>query len=157
METIGKKLTIAKQEIINQMKQDGPIGLDAVDLRWTIFEAMEEAGLIARLPFPWLEETPQPRTDPKTWFAAVRSEEEINDLKLQWAADGTWDIEDTEGFELYRIELLGYSIVKNMEWEAGYKKRLEQKAQQIGAPGNTKLAAYIINLEMEIQNIKALL
>ena len=121
--------TIATQEIVNQMKQNGPIGLNAVDLRWAIFESMEDAGLIARLPFPWLEEMPAPGTDPKTFFAAVRSDEEIAELKHQWQSDPCWDIEETEGFELYRVELLGYSIVKEKEWAASYQKRLEQKAQ----------------------------
>lgn len=39
-----------------------------------------------------------------------RSREEIDNLKLSWRSDPIWDIEDTEGFEAHREELLVFRL-----------------------------------------------
>ena len=53
----------------------------------------------------------------------LRSPEEIQDLKTRWLGDGTWNIEETEGFESHRAELLSYRI-------AHEKKNAEQRARE---------------------------
>lgn len=42
-----------------------------------------------------------------------KTTQEIEDLKAQWIKDPIWDIEDTEGFEDYRNDLLNFSA----EWK----------------------------------------
>lgn len=48
---------------------------------------------------------------------------EIDTLKLSWREDPTWDIEETEGFEAHKAELLRYRV----EVEAA---RIARDAQQ---------------------------
>jgi len=42
---------------------------------------------------------------------------EINELKRNWSNDPCWDIEDTEGFEAYKQELLAYRLEQEAEWK----------------------------------------
>lgn len=51
-----------------------------------------------------------------------KTEAEIEDLKRQWKADGTWDIEDTEGFEAHKTELY--------IWRLEYELKCEREAHQ---------------------------
>jgi hypothetical protein len=44
-----------------------------------------------------------------------KTNEEIEALKLNWAKDPCWDIEDTEGFEEHREELIAWR--KDHEWK----------------------------------------
>ena len=37
-----------------------------------------------------------------------KTREEVEELKVAWMNDAIWDIEDTEGFEEYREELLAF-------------------------------------------------
>jgi hypothetical protein len=39
----------------------------------------------------------------------MKTREEVEELKHQWKRDAIWDIEQTEGFEDYRAELLNRS------------------------------------------------
>jgi len=39
---------------------------------------------------------------------AKKSLEEVEKLKVQWQSDPCWDIENTEGFEEHKVELLAY-------------------------------------------------
>lgn len=48
----------------------------------------------------------------------MRTPEEVADLKRNWRNDPCWDIEETEGYEDYRDELLAY----RMEMEAVWKR-----------------------------------
>lgn len=52
----------------------------------------------------------------------IRTPEEIEALKKNWLQDPCWDIEDTEGFEAHRDELLAWSIQ--------YKSEIEEKARE---------------------------
>jgi hypothetical protein len=49
----------------------------------------------------------------------VKTPDEIAELKRQWVAD-SWDtpIEDTEGFEVHREELLAWRTEQDAKWEA---------------------------------------
>ena len=52
-----------------------------------------------------------------------KSPEEVRKLKENWRRDPCWDIEDTEGFEDYREELLQYRL--NVEAERKQKAKEE--------------------------------
>jgi RNA polymerase-binding transcription factor DksA len=52
-----------------------------------------------------------------------RTNEELEDLKKQWLADGCWDIEDTEGFEAHHDELLA--------WRKDLEREYERKAEEL--------------------------
>lgn len=47
----------------------------------------------------------------------TRTPEEIQKLKESWLRDPCWDIEDTEGFEDHKEELLAFRKQKKAEWE----------------------------------------
>jgi hypothetical protein len=79
---------------------------------------------------------------------------EIEDLKDQWSSDSCWDIEDTEGFEAHREELIAYRKLKEAEWEAASIRRLKEKAAKIGCPDNLTLASYVEDLEMHIERLE---
>ena len=46
----------------------------------------------------------------------MKTEAEVTQLKVEWASDPCWDIEDTEGFEEYHDELLAYRIQMEQHW-----------------------------------------
>lgn len=50
--------------------------------------------------------------------ALVKTAEEIEHLKSNWFADPCWDIEETEGFEAHRAELLEYHEKCKELWKA---------------------------------------
>jgi hypothetical protein len=58
---------------------------------------------------------------------AVKTPEEIAELKRQWIHDGCWDIEDTEGFEAHRDELVAWRT----EHEAKFEVACQKKAKPI--------------------------
>jgi hypothetical protein len=78
----------------------------------------------------------------------------IEDLKHQWAADPCWDIEETEGFEGHRDELLAFSEEMKESWKARHRAELLAKAEELGCPGNAALAAYVMRLEGRIENLE---
>ena len=78
---------------------------------------------------------------------------EINDLIESWKDDPSWDIEDTEGFEHHREELLVIRKEWEERWEKEHKDRLEERAERLGCPGNLKLARYVEGLEARIKRI----
>lgn len=43
---------------------------------------------------------------------------QINELILSWRADPAWELEETEGFEEHRTELLGVRRQLEAEWKA---------------------------------------
>jgi hypothetical protein len=51
---------------------------------------------------------------------------EIESLKNNWLKNPCWDIEDTEGFESYKEELLAFRLHKEKEWEENRTKKHEQ-------------------------------
>ncbi|PZO26181.1 MAG: hypothetical protein DCE86_14885, partial [Flavobacteriaceae bacterium] len=40
----------------------------------------------------------------------IKTREDIDELKKQWLYDPIWDIEETEGFEEFRDELLAWRL-----------------------------------------------
>jgi len=74
----------------------------------------------------------------------------IDELKHQWERDPIWDIEDSEGFEDHRDELLAFRLQKEQEWRDESERLLRDKAERLGIPDNLTLARYIETLEYNL-------
>lgn len=92
----------------------------------------------------------------------MKTEQDIQELKAQWVADPCWDIEDTEGFEDHRDELTAFAKEQEAEWarltedrEARRQAKLEQIADDLGCPGNIKLAVHFEYLKSRIEDLDA--
>jgi hypothetical protein len=83
----------------------------------------------------------------------AKTSEEVQQLKRDWEADPCWDIETTEGFEDYHKELEIYRRGIEAEWKENRLVMLKKKSEQIGCPGNIKLAEYVLNLEWQIEQL----
>lgn len=77
--------------------------------------------------------------------------QEIESLKASWASDPSWDIETTPGFEAFQAELQQFSVEVQRKWKEDHAKRLGAKAEEIGCPGNLKLAEYVRSLEHRLK------
>lgn len=99
---------------------------------------------------------------------AKRTSDEVEKLKQDWKSDPCWDLELTEGFEDYKEELLEFRTETEAMWtEEHNRKKTEQiarqiqlqtlKAEELGVPGNLKLAEYVLELEHRIFNLKCLI
>lgn len=84
--------------------------------------------------------------------APRRSEADLQDLKASWCADPTWDIEETEGFEAHRVELVTYRHQQEAKWENERQEKLRKRADELGCPGNIKLAQYVDALESRLES-----
>lgn len=62
---------------------------------------------------------------------ATKTIEEIQALKDDWLKDPCWDIEDTEGFEEHKDELLAYHKQVDAEWEEKARKRADARARMM--------------------------
>lgn len=62
----------------------------------------------------------------------MKTEEEVRALKVNWQADPMWDIEDTEGFEEHREELLAFRQKCEEGWAkaAAYRNERSTKYQR---------------------------
>jgi hypothetical protein len=58
---------------------------------------------------------------------AVKSREEIQKLKDEWAKDPCWDIEATVGFEDHIEELLAFSELMKQKWLHDERQAFAQK------------------------------
>lgn len=83
----------------------------------------------------------------------MKTQEEIEHLKRNWEGDPCWDIEETEGFEEHKEELLAFRLQKEKEWENNRKWQLERKAAELGVAGNIKLAEYVLGLEHTLKQV----
>lgn len=79
--------------------------------------------------------------------------EAMSRLKLEWRADPCWDLEETEGFEAHRNELMAYRLECEATWNAEKQARLEKRAELLGCPGNIKLAQYVEALEYRFDRL----
>ena len=61
----------------------------------------------------------------------MKSREEVEKLKEGWYRDPCWDIEDTEGFEKYRKELLRYRHENEAEWQKAHERRHVKLASRV--------------------------
>lgn len=82
-----------------------------------------------------------------------KTRQEINDLKHGWNADPCWDIEDTEGFENHKDELLIHRLKMEKQWNEAYNREMQDYASKIGT-GSIKLAQHIMSLEQKIEKLE---
>lgn len=87
----------------------------------------------------------------------MKTKEELSKLKIQWRHDPIWDIEETEGFEEHYEELLQYRERIEQKRDEQRAKEIKYKADEIGMPGNTQLAEYIIYMEFRIKDLEEVL
>ncbi len=64
-------------------------------------------------------------------MADQRTPEDIQALKDNWYKDPIFDIEDTEGFEAHREELLRYSIESKEHWKKLKKEKYNRLCSMI--------------------------
>jgi len=76
---------------------------------------------------------------------------DVEKLKRNWAEDACWDIEDTEGFEAYRDELLAFSQQKEKEWKADRRREIKACADRHNV--SIEDAEKILALEVGIENM----
>lgn len=84
----------------------------------------------------------------------MATHEEIEQLKRNWRSDPCWDLEDTEGFEAHREELLAFRNEWKARWTAEREERESAKAEELGCPGNLQLAWYVLNLEQRLERLE---
>jgi len=73
----------------------------------------------------------------------MATREEIERLKHNWVMDSCWDLEDTEGFEDHREELLDYRHRMEARWAEQKQARLEadpvyQATQHLAEAGEAR-------------------
>jgi hypothetical protein len=61
-----------------------------------------------------------------------KTREDVEELKEQWVADPSFDLEDAAGFESYKDELIKFREEKAAEWDAGILKRNREIAELWG-------------------------
>jgi len=61
----------------------------------------------------------------------MKNREEVETLKRQWEKDACWDIEETEGFEEYREELLRYRLDCEEKWKKQREEHCAELASKI--------------------------
>ena len=61
----------------------------------------------------------------------MATQEQIEKLKADWRNDPCWDIEDTEGFEDHKEELLAYRKQVKAEWEQKARERADKRAKKM--------------------------
>lgn len=89
----------------------------------------------------------------------MATREEIEKLKESWLHDSCWDIEDSEGFEEHREELVAFHKEQDVKWEEKKQKREAERVKKIGAwTGiyNHDLAQVLLTpdeIEMELSSI----
>lgn len=77
---------------------------------------------------------------------------EIKALKENWKGDPIWDIEDTEGFEEHRQELLTYRLGMEASWTKQNEERLQKCAVELGCSVN--LVRHIEILEYRLEKLE---
>lgn len=89
----------------------------------------------------------------------VKSLSEIKELKQQWEADPTWDIEATEGFEAHFDYLINYRLNKEAEWSKLRDKNLYTEHERIhnSSTLDGRIKAYKRRYKREIESLAAML
>ena len=83
----------------------------------------------------------------------MKTREQVERLKRDWADDACWDIEDTEGFEDYKTELLEYRSAREADWQERLRKQKEEKAMRLGIT-RMELVDYLEQLEYRIKALE---
>jgi len=89
----------------------------------------------------------------------VKTRDEIDALKLNWRADPCWNIEDTEGFEDHRTELVAYRDEMVLKWmgqkaqrDENERLRLKRKAESLNC--SPELLKYIESIEYRLSELQ---
>lgn len=83
----------------------------------------------------------------------MKSREEIEELKQSWFHDPCWDIEDTEGFEEHRTELIEYRIEIEGLWAVAEQQRKEVDMKVMGITSDATYR-YLKSLERRIDALE---
>lgn len=92
--------------------------------------------------------------DAHKWQQQLDKNYSLRHLVANWTNDPCWDLEDTDGFEVYREELKAHRLMQEAIWQTEYQAKLEAKAIEIGAPGNLTAAEYVLELERRIEKLE---
>ncbi|NPA64479.1 MAG: hypothetical protein GXO16_05850 [Epsilonproteobacteria bacterium] len=84
----------------------------------------------------------------------MKTRRDVERLKSEWECDPIWDLEDTEGFEEYREELLAFRLQKEKEWRKERERRFLRYAKDLGLSKNLELARYLEALERKIETLE---
>lgn len=97
--------------------------------------------------------------DPEAIKDMPPSRVDVENLKQNWCEDPCWDIEDTEGFEAYRDELIAFRDEMTAKWDAERearnakeRQRVEGYAKELGC--TPELVRYIESLERRIRELE---
>lgn len=86
--------------------------------------------------------------------ASIKTPEEIQELKNHWEEEHWVGLEEEAGFEAHREELLAFRLETEAQWKRDREKRLLEKAEKLGCPGNLALAQYVLVLEYRLDEIE---
>ena len=78
-------------------------------------------------------------------------EEIIEDLKRGWIEDPCYDLEEADGFDDVREELLAFRQAKEKEWREVEQQRVNAKAEALKA--SVDLVYYIEDLEYRLKQL----
>ena len=87
---------------------------------------------------------------------ATKTKKQVDDLKANWCGDPCWDIEDTEGFEAHREDLLAFRKHMEEQWDVQFQAELRVYADTIGLSGNLRLAQHIRDLGERITELETM-
>ena len=79
---------------------------------------------------------------------------EVEKLKAAWLRDPCWDIEETEGFEAHREDLLAFRLEREAHRRQQQDDANHLKAVELGCPDNVQLGAYVRRLEHRLQTLE---
>lgn len=84
----------------------------------------------------------------------MKTRNEVEKLKSEWLSDACWDIEDTEGFEEYKPELLQYRLM----CDARRNRECEQKKSDMRnkLDCNEEMRMYLLMFEQRIEKLELL-
>lgn len=86
-----------------------------------------------------------------------RTTEELEELKRQWRNDPCWDIEDSDGFEAHKEELMIWRKAYEKTQEIAELMRVSEKAHNLGIPFAQEAVKYIEMLEYRIARLEKLI
>lgn len=83
----------------------------------------------------------------------VKSADEIQKLKDGWRHDPCWDIEDTDGFEAHKEELLKYRLEQEVIWNERRENRVSDEMGKMGIT-NRNTYFYLKGIENSIEQLQ---
>jgi hypothetical protein len=87
--------------------------------------------------------------------SAMKTHEDVEELKRQWLVDPCWDIYETHGFEQHREELMRFQAESEERWARERMNKVWDKSRELGIEGNLALAGYVMKLEARIESLEA--